>query len=92
VGGLKTSDSQSGCKGFTAKAANEIFSRAECDGFAFDFEVLMLSDKLGFCVKEMPVKVINHRQSKISLISDSVKMTMEVLRIKKRIKHLNVTV
>ena len=33
-----------------------------------------------------PVKIINHRESKISLIKDSTRMVKDVLQIKKRLK------
>ena len=85
VGGLKLSDSQTGCKGFSKKAAKKIFGVCETDGFAFDFEALMLAQKFSFSICEMPVEIINHRASKIHLIRDSVKMTKDILKIKKRI-------
>ena len=86
VGGLKLSDSQTGCKGFSKEAAKKIFGACETDGFAFDFEALMLAQKFGFSIYEMPVEVINHRESKINLIRDAAKMTKDILKIKKRIK------
>ena len=86
VGGLKLSDSQTGCKGFSKEAAKKIFGICETNGFAFDFEALMLAQKFGFSICEMPVEVINHRQSKIRLLGDSAKMVKDILRIKKRMK------
>ena len=86
VGGLKLSDSQTGCKGFSKEAAKKIFRICETNGFAFDFEALMLAQKFGFSICEMPVEVINHRQSKIHLLGDSAKMVKDILKIKKRIK------
>ena len=86
VGGLRVSDSQCGCKAFSKDAARAIFSRAEVNGFAFDFEVLLLAEKLGLSVGEFPVKVINHRASKVRLIADATRMLKEVSAIKKRVK------
>lgn len=89
VGGLHLSDSQCGCKAFSKKAARAIFSRTEVDGFAFDFEVLLLAEKLGFSVGEFAVKVINHRASKVHLVSDALCMMKEVCAMKKRMKRMN---
>lgn len=88
VGGLRLSDSQCGCKAFSAEAAKAVFSRAEVNGFAFDFEAILLAEKMGFSVGEFPVKVINHRASKVHLFSDAVRMLRELGRIKKRVKKM----
>lgn len=90
VGGLKQTDSQTGIKGFKADAVERIFSKMETDGFAFDFEVLMLAKKAGLKIMEIPVQIINHRKSSVHILSDSVKMMKEVLRIKKRVKKYEV--
>ena len=89
VGGLRLSDSQCGCKAFSRKAADAIFSRAEVNGFAFDFEAILLAEKMGFSIGEFPVKVINHRASKVHLISDAARMLKELGAIKKRVKRLD---
>lgn len=88
AGGFKLSDSQCGCKGFTNKAAKDIFSKCEVNGFAFDFEVIMLATKYGMKICELPVKIINHRESKVNVIRDMFRMLRDVRRIKKRIKKL----
>lgn len=87
VGGLVLSDSQCGCKAFRVQAARRIFSRAEVDGFAFDFEVIMIAAKYGMKFVELPVKVVNHRESKINLFADAFRMLRALVRIKKRV-HL----
>ena len=88
VGGFQLSDSQCGCKSFSAKAAKEIFSRCAVDGFSFDFEVLLWADALGLKISEMPVKVLHHRESKIRLFRDSYRMINDILRIRKRIRRI----
>ena len=86
AGGLKLSDSQTGCKAFSKKAVNDIFTRCEVDGFAFDFEAILWAQKLGYSFTEMPVKVINHRESKVRLVRDTVRMLKDLKKMKKRIK------
>ena len=86
VGGFKLTDSQCGCKAFRKETAKEIFSRCEVNGFAFDFEVILFATKLGKKIAEIPVKIINHRESSINPIKDSVKMLRDLIKIKKRVK------
>lgn len=88
-GGLKLSDSQCGCKAYRGTAIKEIFSRCETDGFAFDFETILWAQKLGCGIVEMPVKIINHRDSKINVVRDTFRMLKELRAIKKRVKAKN---
>lgn len=90
AGGLKLSDSQTGCKAFSGKAAKDIFKRCEVNGFAFDFEAILWAQKLGYKFTEMPVKVINHRESKVRLIRDTFRMLRDLRKMKKRIKKASV--
>ena len=86
VGGFRLTDSQCGCKAFSAKAAKEIFSRCTVNGFSFDFEVLFWAENLGFQITEMPVRILNHRESKIRLVRDSIKMVKDILKIRSNIR------
>ena len=89
-GGFKLSDSQCGCKAFSGKAAKEIFARCTTDGFAFDFEAILWAGKLGYSISEIPVKVINHRESKVNVLRDSIRMLKDLMRIKKRVKKTKI--
>lgn len=84
--GFKLSDSQCGIKGFRHDIAKKIFSNCEVDRFAFDLEVILIAMKLGAKIAEMPVKIINHRESTVHVLRDSVKMLRDVRKMKKRIK------
>jgi dolichyl-phosphate beta-glucosyltransferase len=86
VGGFKLTDSQCGCKAFRKETAKEIFSRCEVDRFAFDFEVILWAEKLGYTIKEIPVKIINHRESKVNVFKDTFRMLKDLRRIKKNVK------
>ena len=87
--GFRHTDSQCGIKVFRADAAETLFSRAETDGWAFDFEILMLADRLGYPVSEYPVRVgASRRASKVRLVRDSVRMLREIARIRKRLSAL----
>ena len=90
AGGFKLSDSQCGCKGFTQKACKDIFSKCTVDGFAFDFEAIMIADRMGYKIEEIPVKIINHRESKVNIVKDTIKMLKDLRQIKKRVKKLDI--
>ena len=89
-GGFKLSDFQCGCKAFTKEAAKKIFSLCEIDGFAFDLEALMLAGKSGYKIVEIPVKIINHRESKVNIVKDTLRMLSDLRKIKKRIRKLDI--
>ena len=84
--GFKLSDSQCGIKGFSRDIAKKIFSNCEVDRFAFDLEVILIAMKLKAKIAEMPVKIINHRESTVHVFRDSIKMLRDVRIMKKRIK------
>lgn len=73
-------DTQCGFKGFRAQAAKEIFSRGTINRWAFDVEVLVVAKKLGCSIKEVPVRWVNDKESKVRL-SGMVKMLLEVGQI-----------
>src|SRR3989344_2147904 len=74
---------QCGFKGFSARAAREIFSCAKINRWAFDVEVLVIAKKLGYQIKEVPVTWVNDKQSKVRF-SGMAKMFLEVLQISLR--------
>ena len=75
-------DTQCGFKGFKKHVAKNIFAKAKIDGFAFDVEVLYLASKLGYKVKEVPVEWYNDERSTVHPIIDSIKMILEILKIR----------
>lgn len=86
AGGFRLSDSQCGCKAFRGEAAEQIFSKCEVDRFAFDFEAILWAINLNMKIVEMPVKVINHGDSKVRIVRDTVRMLKDLRRMKKRIQ------
>ncbi len=87
VGGFDLSDSQCGCKAFRRDAARTVFSKAKVNGFAFDFEMILRAKKVGIKIVEMPVKIINHRESKVNVLRDSIRMLRDLRKIKRDIKR-----
>lgn len=90
AGGFKLSDSQCGCKAFTGEAVKKIFPRCEVNRFAFDFECILWAVKYGMKITEMPVKIINHRESKVNIVKDTLRMLRDLRKMKKRIKRAQI--
>lgn len=88
-GGIRISDAQCGFKGFRGKVGREIFSHCRTNNFAFDLEVIMIAQKMKLKIYEMPAKIINHRESKVNVIKDAIRMLKEISKIKKRLKKLD---
>lgn len=79
ISGLPFSDTQCGFKLFRDQAAEEIFVRQRSTGFAFDVEILMLAQFLGFSVHEHPVMWLNDAASKVSLLRDAPRMIRDII-------------
>lgn len=84
VKGIK--DTQCGFKAFRAAACREIFSRQTIDGFAFDVEILMLAQKLGYKIDVLPVRWVNSEDSKVRIFIDPLKMFLDLLRIRRIVR------
>ena len=61
--------------------AEKVFPKSLIGRFAFDPEVLILAQKMGYKIKEIPVLWKNDLQSKVGL-SNVFKMAMDILRIR----------
>ena len=59
-------DTQCGFKMLSQHAAREIATRMEVDRFGFDFELVILAHRLGFRVKQMPVRWHNETGSSVT--------------------------
>ena len=67
LGLWKYPDTQCGFKMMTDKSAQEIASRMVVDRFGFDFELVVLAEKMGFKVQQLPVRWLNEEGSTVSL-------------------------
>jgi dolichyl-phosphate beta-glucosyltransferase len=86
--GLRQADTQCGFKMFTADAADEIFSHAVFDRFAFDAELLLIAGRLGLSVVEVPVHWHEVHGSKIRMWRDAPQMLLELFRIRRQHRDL----
>jgi glycosyltransferase involved in cell wall biosynthesis len=83
--GIDYPDTQAGLKGFTQKAAKQLFAKQKLSDFAFDVELLYLCRKLGLSVGQIPAQVAprhTYKTSQVKLIFDSLKCVQELLLIR----------
>jgi len=76
-------DTQCGFKLFKASAAKDIAKELKIDRFGFDVEMLYLAKKKNYRIKEVPVIWLNSPISRVSPVSDSCKMFMDLWRIRR---------
>ncbi len=82
---LHYSDMQAGLKGFRKSAAKKLFFNQTLTGFSFDVELIYLAENWGYSIGEIPAKVSEKHQkklSKVNLIQDSIKMLLDLLKIR----------
>lgn len=74
-------DTQCGFKMFRREAALAIFPRQKIAGFAFDVEILFIARRLSLSIVEVPVNWVAQPGSKVNLVTDSLKMLLDIGRI-----------
>jgi len=77
-------DTQCGFKLFSRCAVNRILPLAKVTRFAFDVEILLIAQRLGLRIRELPVHWHDSLPSKVSLVRDSFRMFFDVLRLRFR--------
>ena len=80
--GLPFWDTQCGFKAFRMEACRPIIEAAKVIGFGFDVELLLLAQRAGLGLREVPVRWNHHQGSKIRFVHDSVRMLHEVLSLR----------
>jgi glycosyltransferase involved in cell wall biosynthesis len=80
--GLPFWDTQCGFKAFRLDVFRPILQRARIDGFAFDVELLVLAQRAGLRLREIPVRWNHVEGSKVRFINDSLRMLREVIALR----------
>jgi dolichyl-phosphate beta-glucosyltransferase len=75
-------DTQCGFKLFRGDVARRLFRDSVISGFAFDVEILFLARKSGYKIKEVPIQWLNSPNSRVRIMSDPLKMFLELFRIR----------
>ena len=80
-------DTQCGFKLMDRDRVKPLLEKMVVDGFAYDVELLFLCSKFGLSVAEVPVTWRNAAGSKVSLLSDPIRMIADVLRVRWRFRR-----
>ncbi|MBX3386667.1 MAG: glycosyltransferase family 2 protein [Phycisphaeraceae bacterium] len=73
-------DTQCGFKAFRISIARRIFAAQTVDRFAFDVEILLIAQRLGARIREVPVDWQNPTQSTLKIARDAPRMLYDALR------------
>lgn len=77
-------DTQCGFKLFRGSIAQDLFSVACVDGYAFDLELLYVARQRGYRLAEVPINWVDQPGSKVRPWRDGLVMLQELLAIRKR--------
>jgi dolichyl-phosphate beta-glucosyltransferase len=77
-------DTQAGLKGFTATAAEFLFSEMRLTGFSFDVEILFLAQHHSdFKIREIPVQFCYREElSTVDFLEDAFRLICDLVRIR----------
>ena len=81
---LEIKDTQCGFKLYEKNLAKIIFRKMKENGYIHDVEILILIRKNKFTVHELPINWVHKDGSKINIIQDSIKMLIDLFRLKLR--------
>lgn len=86
---LNFTDTQCGCKMFKREVLDAILNNLTVNGFSFDLEILVISARKGFIIKEIPIVWFNRDNgSKVNVVKDSIKFFKDMFYIRKVTKHV----
>ena len=80
-------DTQCGFKCMRAQVAREIFPYQTLTGWAFDVELLYIARLHGYRIVEIPIDWYFNADSKISVLRDSLRMFLDLLRIRRNARR-----
>ena len=72
-------DTQCGFKLFRAGVADDLFASLRTDGFGFDVELLLLAQRRGYRIKEVPINWVDQPGSKVGVLKDAPRMLRDIL-------------
>ena len=75
-------DTQCGFKLFREDTVNTIFPLLTIIGWTFDVEALYIAQKLNYKIVEIPIHWHHHPHSTVNILRDSVKMGVDLIRIR----------
>lgn len=82
----KFSDAQCGFKAITRKAAIDLLPKIEDTGWFFDTELLVIAERLGYRIFDLPVSWIEDLDSRVKIIQTAVDDIKGLIRVRKNFR------
>jgi dolichyl-phosphate beta-glucosyltransferase len=82
VGLRDVADTQCGFKFFSNQSAKLIFSTQKIDGYMFDVEVLVLAQRFGYAVAQVPIRWQDDGDSRLDLVAGNIRNFRDIFRIR----------
>jgi dolichyl-phosphate beta-glucosyltransferase len=82
VGMPGVEDTQCGFKFFQREIARDLFARQRIDGYMFDVEILALAQRLGYRIKEVPIRWSDDADSRLQLLSGNLRNVADIFKIR----------
>jgi len=76
------SDTQCGFKFFRGDVARDLFRRQQIDGYMFDVEILALAQRLGYRIREVPIRWRDDADSRLQLVRGNLRNVVDLFRIR----------
>ncbi len=80
----KFADAQCGFKAITRDAAQQLLPHVQDGEWFFDTELLILAEKGGWKLKEVPVRWVEDRDSRVKFPQDIIKMARQLIKLRFR--------
>lgn len=81
-------DTQCGFKLFSREACRDVFSRSVLDSICLDVELLYLARRMGYRIKEVPVRWRHDPDSRMRLLRESYRMLRDLARLRLIHRHV----
>lgn len=75
-------DTQCGFKFFQRAIAQDLFARQQIDGYMFDVEILVLAQRLGYRIKEVPIRWRDDADSRLQLVAGNLRNVADIFKIR----------
>jgi dolichyl-phosphate beta-glucosyltransferase len=81
-------DTQCGFKFFRGDIARDLFRRQHVDGYMFDVEILAIAQRLGYRIKQVPVRWHDDADSRLQLVRGNLRNVADIFKIRFSLRHL----
>ena len=79
---IRILDTQCGFKVYHKNYVKYVFKKIKITRYAHDVEIILILKNIGIKVKELPVKWKHRSDSKINIITDSLKMLLDLFTLR----------